>query len=42
MSQVFRQYYGGTAGTTGFAAQATQDANHDGIINASEAIWSPL
>ena len=52
MSQVFSQYYGGTAGTnggpgttpynSGFAALAAQDANHDGIINASDAIWSQL
>lgn len=52
ISQMFSQYYGGTAGSNGgvgstpyangFAALAAQDANHDGVINASDPIFSQM
>ena len=52
ISQLFSEYYGGTAGTggnagnmpfvNGFAALASEDSNHDGQITSSDASWSQL
>ena len=52
ISQMFSEYFGGQAGTTGgpgqtpfkngFAALASVDANHDGVIDRNDPIWSKL
>ena len=52
ISQLFSEYYGGTAGTggnagsmpfvNGFAALASEDTNHDGKITSNDTIWSQL
>jgi LysM repeat protein len=52
MSQIFSPYFGGTAGTnggpgsapfsSGVAALASLDSNHDGVIDASDPIFSQL
>ncbi|WP_423383702.1 S8 family serine peptidase [Burkholderia sp. LMG 32019] len=51
-SQFLSEYYGGKAGTNGgpgqtpfkdgFAALASVDANHDGVIDKSDPIWAKL
>lgn len=52
ISQMFSEYFGGQAGTNGgpgqapfkdgFAALASVDANHDGVIDKNDPIWSKL
>ncbi|WP_321945843.1 putative Ig domain-containing protein [Paraburkholderia sp. J10-1] len=52
MSQIFSPYFGGTAGTnggpgtapfsSGIAALASFDTNHDGVIDAKDPIFSQL
>ncbi len=38
----YTQTAGGTTAANGFAALASYDTNHDGVINASDPIWSNL
>ncbi|WP_220702196.1 putative Ig domain-containing protein, partial [Trinickia fusca] len=52
VSQMFSEYYGGKAGTNGgpgqtpfkdgFDALASEDKNHDGVIDKNDPIWSKL
>ncbi len=52
VGQMFSEYYGGQAGSNGgpgqktfkdgFGALASVDANRDGVIDKTDAIWSQL
>jgi len=52
VSQMFSEYYAGVAGSNGapgqarfkdgFAALASEDKNHDGVIDQNDPIWSKL